>query len=63
LKINPRDAYSLGYRAAAFSEKGDLRKAVADYTVALAIEPAAGGFYNRGYARARLKEFDGAIAD
>ena len=43
---------------------GEFEAAIADYTVALALDPcAAFAYYNRGIARDRLNELPGAVAD
>jgi tetratricopeptide (TPR) repeat protein len=56
------DAYDL--RGNAKRKNGNLKSAIADYTMAVKINPKYGySFYNRAIAKAELKDKKGAIAD
>ncbi|MCW6512268.1 tetratricopeptide repeat protein, partial [Lichenifustis flavocetrariae] len=49
---------------AAYGQKGDLDRAIADYTAAIGLDPGhADAYYNRGAAYVQKGDFDRAIAD
>jgi len=56
--------FAYNNRAAAFYKKGQVDKAIADYSKAIALDPTNEGIYNnRGMAYASQKKYDRAIAD
>jgi tetratricopeptide (TPR) repeat protein len=50
-------------RGAAFGEKGEHHRAIADFTAATQIAPVAGAYALRGLAYHQTKDYDRAIAD
>ena len=49
--MNPRDGQAYSNRGIAWTGKGDLDRAIADYTKALEINPRdAKAYVNRGFA-------------
>ena len=64
MAIRPNNAQLLCERGAAWCEKGECDKAIADCNQALAIEPHNPEAYDRrGAARQKKGEYDQAIAD
>lgn len=63
LRANPQFALAYRSRAVARHQRGDLRGALADDTVALQLEPLAATYLNRGLARHALGDTEGALAD
>lgn len=62
--LNPECAYVFYDRGVAYSERGDLDKAVADFNRALDLDPnLAEAYYNRGLTFLRKKNVEKAIAD
>jgi tetratricopeptide (TPR) repeat protein len=55
--------YALVLRAAAYSEKGDENRAIADYTEAIRVSRRADSYISRGDAFQRKNDLDHAIAD
>jgi tetratricopeptide (TPR) repeat protein len=63
LQLNPKDVFALANRAGAWFKSREYESAIADHTQAIALEPTAAAYNNRGYAQAQLREFDKAVAD
>jgi protein O-mannosyl-transferase len=56
--------FAYNNRAAAFYKRGQIDKAIADYSKAIALDPTNEGVYNnRGMVYASQKKYDRAIAD
>lgn len=59
-----RDATAFFNRGSAYLSKGDLDRAIPDYTRVIEVDPAySPAYYHRGIAYARRGQFDQAIAD
>jgi tetratricopeptide (TPR) repeat protein len=57
-------AASYARRGAAWAAKGEYKRAIADYDLAIATDPnLADNYYNRGLARFYLKDYERARAD
>ena len=64
IRLAPRDSLAYYGRGRAYGKKGDLDKAIADYTEAIRRDPKLVKAYNnRGVAYAKKGENDKAIAD
>jgi tetratricopeptide (TPR) repeat protein len=64
VKANPRDTWALYMRGNGWWQKGELEKAIADFTECIRLDPAdSGPFNSRGNAWRDKKEFDKAIDD
>ena len=64
IRQNARDAVAYYNRGIEYQHKGDLDRAMADYTKAIEIDPKyAAAYYNRGVAYRAKGDFDRAIAD
>ncbi len=64
LAANPKDFYSLNFRAEAWFRKGEVAKAMTDTTAAIEMRPDFADAYNlRGYIHLDGKQYDLAIAD
>ena len=65
LRLQPDSAVAYNSRGLAYVGKGELNKAIADFTKAIELEPdyAAAAYSNRGGAYREKGEFDDAIAD
>lgn len=63
IRIDPKLASAYVNRGVAYDQKGDLRRALADYEAALAIEPGRVAYMNRGNVFNALGQHDRAIAD
>jgi tetratricopeptide (TPR) repeat protein len=62
--LDPNFAAACNNRGRSCEQKGEVERAIADYTKAIAIDPNyATAYYNRGTAYARKGEVDRAIAD
>src|SRR6516164_2368282 len=64
IRQNPRDAVSYANRGVEYRNKGDLERALADFTKAIAIDPkVARAYTNRGLVLKTKGDLDRAIAD
>lgn len=63
IRDNPRADWAYVTRGSAYRAKGDLDRAIADYTKAFELNPSAHGYLARGNAWRAKREFDRAIAD
>jgi tetratricopeptide (TPR) repeat protein len=63
-EANPKDAFALSMRGAAWLEKKEPDQAIKDFDGCLRLNPSdTSAFNNRGYAWSTKKEYDKAIAD
>lgn len=64
IAANPRDAFALRMRGAAWLQQKEPDKAIRDFDACIALTPAdASNYNNRGLAWKDKKEYDKAIAD
>jgi tetratricopeptide (TPR) repeat protein len=63
IRANPQSAQAYHHRASAWRLKGDLEKAIKDYTEAIRLDPGAPYYVARGIVYADQGETDRAIAD
>ncbi|MBN1106474.1 MAG: tetratricopeptide repeat protein [Deltaproteobacteria bacterium] len=64
LQINDKNAEAYYNRGWLYAYKGDMDRAVQDYTKAIAIDKKMkDAFYNRGILLARMKKFEDALKD
>ena len=58
------DAEAYNLRGVQKAELGELESAIADFDMAISLNPGkAGIYYNRGLAKTELNQFNAAIAD
>ena len=63
-QVRAQDAFAYAKSGEAKSDKGDLDGAIADYTLAIQLNPKfARAYHIRGNAKFRKGDLDGAIAD
>lgn len=65
IKSRPRLDYAYSYRADTYAAMDRFKEAIADYgrAIKLAEGSSADAYYSRGFARLRLNQYRGAIAD
>jgi Tfp pilus assembly protein PilF len=64
IRLRPNDPFPHNGRGNAWSDKGDLDRAITDYTEAIHLDPNdANAYASRGKAYQSKKEYDRAIAD
>jgi tetratricopeptide (TPR) repeat protein len=63
IKLNDKDHYCHAILGSVLLERGDLSKAIAEYTLGIANGDTGGVFVDRGYARYLDRDMSGAKAD
>jgi len=64
IKENPKNGDAFYNRACLHTSKGDLNRALKDYTEAIRINPEnADAYYNRGMVRVKMKKYNMAVQD
>jgi tetratricopeptide (TPR) repeat protein len=61
--LDSKDTYSYNGRAVVYRNKGDIKSAIADYSLCINLEPKAFLYSNRGNAKAQIGDFTGALED